>query len=274
MKTNKFFGLAAIACGAVLAMSSCTANEDSPVIPDPQPEPQPVVPEIVYETIGFENAPLTADGIWCGDESGEKFDNWGTEAYACSYSEGSATFPVNWTPSWSSWSGFGVSNRTETTYAAETMFTDQFNNITGKAHEGKNFMVVYTFGEQITFDKPVTVKGFWYTNDAWTVDAILNGDGMSPGKFEADDFLTCVVYPTPAQEDIESGARLEIPLAKGSDYVKEWKYCDLSEVEAFQNIKALSFGFEGSKQNDFGLTTPTYICIDDIEIEYEVADED
>ena len=266
MKTNKFFGLAAIVCGAVLAMSSCTGNQDSPVIiPIPEPDPEP---EIVSTVIGFEGATLNADGYWCDDETGEKFDNFGSDGYACSYKEDIVNFPVNWTPAWASWSGFAVSNRTETTYAAETMTPDQFNNITGKAHGGKNFMVVYTFGEQIEFDKPVKVKGFWYTNEAWTVDAILNGDGMSPGKFEAEDFLNCVVYPTPA-ENVMSGARLEIPLAKDGDYVKEWKYCDLSDVVAFHNIKALSFGFEGTKRNDYGLTTPTYICIDDIEIEYE-----
>ena len=266
MKTNRFFGLAAIACGVVLAMSSCTGVEDTPVVPDPQPQPQP---EVVNATIGFEDAPLNADGIWCGDENGVPFENYGSPAYACSYQEDVVNFPVNWTPAWSTWTGFGASSRTETTYNAETMFTDQFNNVTGTAHSGKNFMVLYTFGEEITFDKPVTVKGFWYTNDAWTVDAILNGDGMTPGKFEAEDFLNCVVYPTPAQEDIMSGARLEIPLAKDGDYVKEWKYCDLSDVVAFHNIKALSFAFEGTKKNDYGLTTPTYICIDDIEVEYE-----
>ena len=263
MKQNKFFGLAAIACGIALSMTSCT-NGDNPVDPGTPDVPVPVI-EIVNATIGFEDATLNADGYWCGDENGEKFDNWGSEAYACSYKEDVVNFPVSWTPAWSSWSGFAVSSRTETTYAAETMIPDQFNNITGTAHDGKNFMVLYTFGEQITFDKPVTVKGFWYTNDAWTVDAILNGDGMSPGKFEADDYLTCVMYP---DNGLLSGARIEIPLAKDGDYVKDWQYCDLSDVDACKNVTSLSFGFEGSKANDYGLTTPTYICIDDIEIEY------
>jgi hypothetical protein len=148
------------------------------------------------------------------------------------------------------------------------MTPDQFNNITGTAHSGSNFMVLYTFGEEITFDKPVTVKGFWYTNDAWTVDAILNGDGMSPGKFEAEDMLQCVVYPR-RNGSLIGGARLEIPLAQDGDYVKEWKYCDLSYSVVFKNITSITFDFEGTKKNDYGLTTPTYICIDDIEIEYE-----
>ena len=128
MKTNRFFGLAVIVCGAVLAMSSCTGNEDTPVNPDPQPQPQPQ-PEMVNATIGFEGAPLNADGIWHGDESGEKVDNFGSEAFACSYKEDIVNFPVTWTPAWASWSGFGASNRTETTFASETMAVDQFNNI-------------------------------------------------------------------------------------------------------------------------------------------------
>ena len=263
MKQIKFFGLAAIVCGMALSMTSCNnGNNDNPILPEP-------APETVKAVLGFEGATLNADGYWCGDKNGKKYDSYGSEAFACSYKEGIATFPVNFIPSWSSWTGFAVSNRTATTYDAKTMTPDQFNNITGKAHGGKNFMVVYTYGEQITFDKPVKVKGFWYTNEAWTVDAILNGDGMSPGKFEKKDFLTCVIYPTPAEEGLMSGARLEVSLAKDGDYVKEWKYCDLSDVTAFHNIKALSFGFEGSKKNDYGLTTPTYICIDDIEVEYE-----
>ena len=254
MKTNKFFGIAALVCGLALSFTACNEKDN------PASGPTTV-------TISFEGAALNADGYWCGDETGAKFDNWGAEAFACNYTEAGVSFPVNYTPAWASWSGFAISNRTETTYNAATMTPDQFNNITGKAKSGKNFCVVYTFGETIDFGGAVTLKGFWYTNNAWTVDAILNGDGMSPGKFEAADFLTCVVYPTPADENLMSGARLELNLAKDGDYVKEWQYCDLSGVDAFKNIKSISFGFEGSKKNDFGLTTPTYICIDDIVIE-------
>jgi len=252
MKTNKFFALAAIVCGFALSFTSC-GKEDNPV-----PAKQTV-------TISFEGQALNADGYWCGDETGTPFDNWGSAAYNCLYTEAGVKFPVNYTPAWASWSGFAISNHTETSYV--NMTPDQFNCIAGGAKSGKNFCVIYPYGESIEFGAAVTLKGFWYTNDAWTVDAILNGDGIIPGKFEANDFLKCVVYPTPADENLMSGARLEIDLAKDGDYVKEWKYCDLSDVDAFKNIKSVSFSFEGSKATDYGLTTPTYICIDDMVIE-------
>lgn len=255
MKTNKFFGIAALVCGFAMSLNSCSIEDNS--VEQGKAK--------VSAVISFENATLNADGYWRGDETGTKFENWGADAYACTYKEAGVSFPVNYTPAWGSWSGYAISNRTATTYAM--LNPDQFNNITGSAKSGKNFCIVQTYGESIEFDKAVTVKGFWYTNSAWTVDAILNGDGMTPGKFEASDWFRCVLYPTPAEG--MGGARYELDLAKDGDYVKEWKYCDLSNVDAFKNIKSIAFGFEGTKKNDYGLTTPAYMCIDDIAIEVE-----
>ena len=256
MKTKKFFALAAIVGGFAMSFTACS-NEDNSI--------GDIIPETEQYLISFESQPLNANGYWCGDETGTPFDNWGSQAYSCFYTESDTKFVANYTPAWASWSGFAISNRTATTFSSETMTPDQFNCIAGGAHSGDNFCVVFTFGESIEFEKPVTLKGFWYTNNAWTVDAILNGDGMTPGKFEEKDWLSCFITPTPADGSL-SGARYEISLAKDGDYVKEWKYCDLSNVPAFKNISSLSFGFGGSRANDYGLTTPTYICIDDIEI--------
>ena len=251
MKTNRFFGLAALACGFAMSFTSCS-NVDTPSAPT---EPKSV-------TISFEGATLNADGYWCGDETGTKFDNWGSDAYACLYKEAGVSFPVNYTPAWGSWSGFAISNRTATTYA--TLNPDQFNNITGTAKSGKNFCIVQTYGESIEFEQAVTIKGFWYTNNAWTVDAILNGDGMTPGKFEAGDWLKCTITVTKADD---TTATVDIMLAKDGDYVKDWQYANLSSLG---KVKGLSFAFDGTKKNDYGLTTPAYMCVDDIEIEAEI----
>ena len=252
MKTNKFFGMAAIMCGIAFTFTSCSEVEDNPV---PGTTPQTVV-------ISFENQTLGADGYWCGDETGTKFDNWGAEAYSCVYTESGATFTANYTPAWGSWSGFAISNRTATTY--KDMTPDQFNNAVGGAHTGNNFAVVYTFGESIGLSgNGCVVKGFYYTNDAWTVDAILNGDGMSPGKFEANDWLKCTVTGTRADG---STASVDIMLAENGNYVKDWQWADLSSLG---RVTALSFAFDGTKKNDWGLTTPTYICVDDIQVEVE-----
>ncbi len=261
MKTNKFFLVAAVVCSTVF--TSCT-KEDNPA-------PQPV-----KKVIGFENATLNADGFWIGEAKGNSYvypDDWGgkTTTYTDNkYEEAGVTFPVTYNLYESAygssdfWSGMAISCRTATTFNSNTLTPDQYNNITGMAHSGKNFCVVQTYGESIKLNG-ATVKGFWYTCSAYTVNSILNGDNYSGAAFDNTDWFKCVLYPTPMEGD--GGARFEIDLAKDGNYVKEWKYCDLSNVAAFKNIKEISFGFEGSRSNDYGVLTPAYICIDDIEVE-------
>ena len=59
MKATKFFAIAAIVCGFVMSLASCSSN-DVPVYVKPT------------TTISFESANLNADGYWCGDENGTK----------------------------------------------------------------------------------------------------------------------------------------------------------------------------------------------------------
>ena len=254
MKTNKFFALAAIVCGFALSFTSCSEEDN------------PVGGEKITATIGFENATLNNQGFWCGEVNDKGYDNGYGTSYPCVYQESGVT--LNTTFSVFYWSGYAISNRTATSFAfgdySPEGMPDQFNNVTGKAHSGNNFCVVQPYGETIDLNG-ATVKGFWYTNSSYTEDAYLNGDGMTPGKFEADDWFKCILSPTPVEG--LSGARYEIYLAKDGDYVKEWKYCDLSDVDAFKNLKSISFAFESTKKNDWGPTTPAYICIDDIVIE-------
>lgn len=248
MKTNKFIAFAALVCGFAMSFTSCT-NEDNPV------------GGLQVYTISFENQTLNKDGFWCGDETGEKVDNFGAEAYECTYTENGASFVATYTPSWASWSGFAISSRTETGFKDIT--PDQFNNITGKAHSGNNFCVVYPYFETIVVNdgKPAFVNGFWFTNEAWAVDAIVNGDGMTPGSFDKTDWFKCTVT---GKKQSGGTVTVDIDLAKDGDYVKEWKYCDLSSMG---KVVELSFSFTSSRTNDWGPTTPMYMCIDDLEIE-------
>jgi len=245
MKTNKILLVAAVACAAFTSCTKVDNGTDKPT-------------GIVISVVGFEGQKLNADGFWSGDESGVEFENYGSKAYSCNYQESGVTFPVNYTPAWASWTGFAISSRTATTYNAATMTPDQFNNITGKAFNGQNFCVVQTYGEEIVFDAPAQIQGFFYTNNAWTVDAILNGDGMTPGKFEASDWLKCTVTGVKADK---TEATVDIMLAQNGSYVKTWEWADLTPLG---EVVSLKFAFSGTKSNDWGLTTPAYMCIDDL----------
>lgn len=250
MMKHNCFSVAALAFASAMMFTSCSTESNNA-------GKTPVKPAV----ISFEYQTLNADGYWCGDETGTPFDNWGSTAYSCTYQESGIIFPANFTPAWNSWSGYAISNRTATTY--KSLIPDQFNSTVGKAHSGQNYCVVFPFGEAITLPKPATVVGFYFTNEAWVVDAILNGDGMTPGKFETTDWLKCVVTGTHVDG---TTATLDLWLAKDGTYVSDWQWADLTVLG---KVESLSFYFEGTKKNSWGLTTPTYLCIDDMTIQLD-----
>lgn len=263
MKKNLYFASAALACGFALSLTSCT-KEDNPV---DNPDVKPVT------VISFENQKLNADGFWCGteNEKGSSYlDDWGSmnTVYPNTYTESGVTVDNTYTVSTSSygsydyWSGFAISSRTETTFSALTLTPDQYNNVIGQAHSGKQFLVAqYTYsGEGINLPA-CKVKGFWFTNSAYTLNSILNGDNYSGAKFGADDWLSCNVTATKVDG---TTATVSIDLASKGKYVSDWQFCDLSSLGA---VTRLEFTFSGSRNNAYGLLTPAYICIDDLTIE-------
>ena len=259
MKT-KFFGIAAIVCGIVMSMTSCS-NSDAPA------GKQTV-------TISFEKKQLNADGFWIGSAVGNSYsydDDWGgtTTTYTDNkYYEGPLAFPVTYSTYTSAygtsdfWSGFAISSRTATTFDAVTLTPDQYNNVTGKAHSGNNFCVITTYGEKMDLGSGVVIKSLYFTNSAYTVNSILNGDNYSGDKFAANDWFKCTL--TGERTDGTTVTK-DIDLAKDGGYVNDWLLLDLSDMGT---ITSLSFDFSGSRSNDYGVLTPAYICIDDITVEY------
>lgn len=250
---KKVYLLAAAACTCGMVFTSCS-EVDNPI-------PQHNV------IISFEKQALNADGFWIGEPNANGFsydDGYGgtTTAYDCTYTEGVLT--LNTTYSLSSWgydfwSGYAVSNRTETDYASLT--PDQYNNVTGKAHSGQNFCVVQQYyGGTISINGTTgaVVDYLYYTNSAYTAASIVKGDDYAGPAFDKTDFLTCTITGTHPDG---TTASIDIDLASNGDYVKTWKRADLSELGI---VTDLSFSFTGSRTGEWGLNTPAYICIDDV----------
>lgn len=166
------------------------------------------------------------------------------------------------------WGGFAISARTETTY--ETLTPDQFNSCVGHGVNGsKNYAVFYydPYNKAMpieTISSGENITGFYVTNTAWVVDAILNGDGMN-GAFETGDYLKLII--TGKTDAANSEKTVEVYLADYTSeneadhyYLNTWTWVDLSPLDKVNNI---TFTIDGSKKNSWGLTTPTYFCMDD-----------
>lgn len=262
MKTNKLFVLAAFACGAAMTFTSCSKSDNA------------IIPQGREVTVSFENQLLNDQGFWIGDAEGDCYsytDDWGgkTTTYTGNaYVESVLTAPVTYNLYESAygtsdfWSGFAISNRTATDFDMATLTPDQYNSAAGGAHTGRNFCVVTSYGETITINggKGAVVESLYFTNSAYAVNSIVNGDYYAGAPFEANDWFTCIITGTKADG---SEVSVEVPLAKDGSYVSQWQKLNLTSMG---KVKSLAFAFTGSRSNDYGVLTPAYICIDDVKL--------
>lgn len=155
------------------------------------------------------------------------------------------------------------SNQTATTFVG---LQDQWRNVVGKGYDNsENYGVVYP--QQGTIDvlnkeNGDSIRGFYITNTPYAYSSIKNGDSMS-GAFQKGDYFKLIVIGKKADG---TEKQVEYYLAdyraeKEADryIVDTWQWVDLSSLG---EVKSVSFKMEGTKKNNYGLTTPAYFAFD------------
>lgn len=214
----------------------------------------------------FEDFPLDKEEYWNGsDKTGSQIDGgFGSIAYANNFISGSYRFNNTFNETWNSWSGFAVSNKTSVVF---NDYSDQYNSAVGHGvHESHNYAVVFPYGETIdVLNKPegVIVPGFYLTNTANNVKAYEEGDGIT-GEFRDGDWCKLTVtgiHLDGSTSEVEVYlADYRFPSISKKKYLDYWQWIDLSSLGL---VKSISFKVTSSHNNEYGMTTPGYFCIDD-----------
>jgi hypothetical protein len=217
------------------------------------------------------------DGFWMGDFS-KGYDKGGEGTTFVSGSFRFSNFADDtWMgePTTPYWGNYAYSQTTTNTF--ETYITDQFNNaVGGGVDNSETFLVAYPQGgtiDVINNEDGAVIPGMYITNNAWVVDAILHGDGMSTidgtaaGEstgnvgFQTGDWFKLTI-------SADNGNSIEYYLAdyQSADesahyYVNDWRWIDLSSLGT---VKSLSFFLTSSRRNSWGMTTPAFFCLDNI----------
>jgi len=216
-------------------------------------------------TATFEDVYLKEESYWNGE--GED-DFAGNGTFSTLYS-GSYAFSNNRHTS-TYWSGFACSNQTSVEYSG---LSDQYRSAVGSGHNSDNYAVSYVYtgiphAIDVTNNKAEgdSIRGFYVSNTAWVKESVLKGDGQSDvaGGFVTGDYLKLIITGKAVDNTTTS---LDYYLAdytskKEADHycLDTWQWVDLRPLG---KVKAVSFRMEGTKQNSYGLTTPTYFCMDD-----------
>lgn len=217
------------------------------------------------------------DGFWMGDFS-KGYDKGGEGTTFVSGSFRFSNFADDtWMgePTTPYWGNYAYSQTTTNTF--ETYIIDQFNNaVGGGVDNSETFLIAYPQGgtiDVINNEDGAVIPGMYITNNAWVVDAILHGDGMSTidgtaaGEstgnvgFQTGDWFKLTI-------SADNGNSIEYYLAdyQSADesahyYVNDWRWIDLSSLGT---VKSLSFFLTSSRRNSWGMTTPAFFCLDNI----------
>lgn len=184
------------------------------------------------------------------------------------FTSGGFHFNNNYNADWFSWSGFAASNTTD----SETRgWANQYSSIAGSGAKGSAAYVVgYGFRDMdINFESQV-INGFYATNSTYTFWSMKEGDAYAK-KFGGDDgtgpdwFLLTIEGFDSLQN---SSGTVEFYLADfrngdaSKDYILDsWKYVDLSSLGEISN---LHFRLSSSDMGDWGMNTPAYFCMDEL----------
>ncbi len=214
----------------------------------------------VVITIGiadFEDVELSPSGVWEPQEGNNEMlsHGWVFTNYYSEYF----------------WGGFTASNRTD---LSQTYISAQYTAATGCGYDGSvQYAVAYTYGAQTDVyaadGQSHTVTGCYVTNNLWAYQNMLEGDNtVTPfGGLSGNDPDWFKLTATGKNASGQTVGSLDFYLADyrfdnpEDDYIlNTWEWFDLSPLG---EVAAISFSLSSSKNNNSGMITPAYFCMDD-----------
>jgi hypothetical protein len=221
-----------------------------------------------FTTVDFEDLTLPAvDTFYNGADLADQFESEGV--IFGNYFEETA---------WGDyWTGFSYSNMTDNTTAG---FGNQFSAFPGVGANGSANYAIYYPSDTITF--PGIGADFGnaaFTNTTYAGISMRDGDMFAkqfgnpngadglPDGTNGEDYFYVTIYGW--AQDLNLVDSIEIYLAdfrfadSNDDYIlDEWTNFDLS---ALNGSKYLTFGFTSSDMGTFGINTPQYFALDNLE---------
>lgn len=239
------------------------------------------------ETITFDDLTLAPNSYWNGpDTNGTTVAGPYGDVIQGSFSSHGVTFGNSYDTTYGSWSGFAYSNTDDTTTPG---FGNQFSAYSGSGRGlgQDNYGVAFghheigsVFGappfdpqslsqlsELPHFDIPTgqQIEGAYLNNTTYAGLSMLNGDAFAK-QFGVGDWFKVTAYGSDASGLVLSTS-VDFYLADFQSpnhlIVSDWTYFDLSSLKDAQTIY---FNLTSSDVGAFGMNTPAYFAIDDIQL--------
>lgn len=224
---------------------------------------------IITKSVDLENLLVGPETEWSGNKSGIEIQGEYGSTWKNQFSGSDKIFIFDnyysVIDSYFSWGGFMVTNKSDINTASYT------NNsaITGKAASGSVYLTANSNSMTpavISFqgEKNYIVKGLKVTNSTYAYHSMKKGDGFAK-KFEEGDWFKLTIRGYDATDNPTQS--LEVYLADfrngKTEILNNWKWIELSTLG---KVKSLHFSLSSTDNGDYGMNTPSYFCMDDVEV--------
>lgn len=213
-----------------------------------------------FTTIDFENLVLpAADTFYVGADGAGGFSSEGV-LFKNSYEEFSWGY---------SWGGFAYSNMTDATTPG---FGNQFSAIPGEGANNSEKYAIYTNSDTLIFPYSAVFGDVKITNTTYAYYAVKDGDDGNTvpfvkGPFEEGDFFMVTLYGWDMNVNLVDSVEVYLADYLSTDandhYVLDtWTSFNLS---ALDGSKYVTFKIQSSDVGPWGMNTPAYFALDDLE---------
>lgn len=294
---RKFYFLPSVAAIVASMMMYTSCTNEAELIPEVNKQPEQkaltrAVDNGTGYTITFEDVDQAymAGPTSYGENLYAAYE--GSKFISCTDTETELVFGINENYGYNYWNGgFAISDWNNLTNGSYLNQCSAYSGIGGDKKGGYNgsskFAVAFGYSDffngnsniycaNLHFENTKTEKqisGMWVCNSTYTYLVMENGNEFTTGGLPLKDQPTSKHYFKLIATGYDSSNNVtgtsEIYLADfdgNSDLkgIREgWAYFDLSNLKS---VNKIVFNFEGSDSGQYGLNTPAYVCVDNIEV--------
>ena len=225
-----------------------------------------------FTTVDFEDLTLPAvDTFYNGADGAGQFTS-NSAVFGNSF-EDFGTYIV--------WSGFAYSNMTDNTTAG---FGNQYSSFAGVGADNSENYAVYNSGDTLFLPGSSNFGNVSIVNTTYTGISMRDGDQFAkqfgspngadgqPDGTNGEDYFYVTVYGWDENDDLVDSTEIylaDFQSADANDHyiLEEWTEFNLSPLDG---SSYLTFGFTSSDVGQWGINTPLYFAMDNLE--YQAAD--
>ncbi len=213
----------------------------------------------------FENLDLAQESFWNGSDDTGSFVSGGFL-----FENGHEVYDYGEWGTYDYCYGFFYTNRTAATYSGDAQ-NEQYNACVGSGAEESATYATYNLNSYtqkgvVVLGEAREISGCYLTNNAYAFQSMTAGDSYAR-KFGQGDWLKVTIVGIGAEGQTTGSVDFYLADLRSENEAEQyildrWAWCDLTPLG---EVQRLDFLMSSTDNGDYGMNTPAYFCMDNLD---------